>query len=44
MLNMKQEEFLNLRQGDRTLKEYRNEFYALSRYAPEGIYTEEKRE
>jgi len=44
MWNMKQEEFLNLRQGDRTLKEYRDDFYALSRYAPEGIIIEEERE
>ena len=43
ILNLKQEEFLNLRQGDRTLKEYRDDFYALSRYAPEDIDTEEKR-
>ena len=33
----------NLKQGDRTLKEYRDDFHALSRYAPEGIEIYEKR-
>ena len=32
-----------MRQGNRTLKEYMDDFYALSRYAPEDIDTDGKR-
>ena len=40
---MKRDEFRSLRQGGRTLKEYMDDFYALSRYAPEDIDTDAKR-
>jgi hypothetical protein len=33
-MNVKKDEFHSLRQGGRTLKEYMDDFYALSRYAP----------
>jgi hypothetical protein len=42
-INVKKEEFRNLRQGGRTLKEYMDDFCALSRYAPEDIDTDAKR-
>jgi hypothetical protein len=34
IMNVKKDEFHSLRQGGRTLKEYMDDFYALSRYAP----------
>ena len=43
VMNLKQEEFRNLRQGNRSLKEYMDDFLALSRYAPEDIDTDVKR-
>ena len=43
IMNLKQEEFRNLRQGNRSLKEYMDDFHALSRYAPEDIDTDAKR-
>jgi hypothetical protein len=39
-INVKKEEFRSLRQGGRTLKEYMDDFCALSRYAPEDIDTD----
>src|SRR3954464_13930860 len=42
-MNLKRDEFRSLRQGGRTLKEYMDDFCALSRYAPEDIDTEAKR-
>ena len=42
-MNLKKEEFRSLRQGNRTLKEYMDDFYSLSRYALEDIDTEYKR-
>jgi hypothetical protein len=42
-INVKKEEFRSLRQGGRTLKEYMDDFCALSRYAPEDIDTDAKR-
>jgi hypothetical protein len=42
-MNVKNDEFCNLRQGGRTLKEYMDDFYALSRYAPDDIDTDAKR-
>ena len=42
-MNLKQEEFRNLRQGNKILKEYMDDFQALSRYAPEDIDTDGKR-
>src|SRR4051812_43557095 len=43
VMNMKKEEFRSLRQGGRPLKEYMDDFCALSRYAPEDIDTDAKR-
>ena len=43
IMNMKRDEFRSLRQGGRTLKEYMDDFCALSRYAPEDIDTDAKR-
>ena len=42
-MNLKQEEFRNLRQGNRSLTEYMDDFLALSRYAPDDIDTDVKR-
>ena len=42
-MNLKKDEFRSLRQGGRTLKEYMDDFCALSRYAPEDIDTDAKR-
>jgi hypothetical protein len=42
-INVKKEEFRSLRQGGRTLKEYMDDFCALSRYAPEDIDIDAKR-
>ena len=43
IMNMKRDEFRSLRQGGRALKEYMDDFCALSRYAPEDIDTDAKR-
>ncbi|KAK1606927.1 hypothetical protein QYE76_030600 [Lolium multiflorum] len=43
IMNMKRDEFRTLKQGGRTLKEYMDDFCALSRYAPEDIDTDAKR-
>jgi hypothetical protein len=42
-MNLKKDEFRTLKQGDRTLKENMDDFYSLSRYAPEDIGTDAKR-
>jgi hypothetical protein len=42
-MNVKKDEFRSLRQGGRTLEEYMDDFYALSRYAPNDIDTDAKR-
>jgi hypothetical protein len=42
-INVKKDEFRSLRQGGRTLKEYMDDFCALSRYAPDDIDTDAKR-
>ena len=42
-MNLKAEEFRNLRQGSTSLKEYMEDFQALSRYAPDDVDTEAKR-
>jgi hypothetical protein len=42
-MNMKKDEFRSLRQGGRTLEEYMDDLYALSRYAPNDIDTDAKR-
>ena len=44
IMHLKKEEFRSLRQGNRTLKEYMDDFYSLSHYAaPEDIDTNVKR-
>src|ERR1043165_8254760 len=43
MIERKHEEFLALRQGDRSVQEYNLAFVRLSRYAPEEVSTEAKR-
>ena len=42
-MNLKQEEFRNLIQENRSLKEYMDDFQALSRYASKDIDTDGKR-
>ena len=42
-MNLKQEEFRNLKQGNRSLTGYMDDFQALSRYAPDEIDTDVKR-
>ena len=42
-MKVKKEEFRSLRQGGRSLKEYMDDFYSLSRYAPEDVDTDDKR-
>ena len=42
-MNLKQKDFKNIRQGNRSLKEYMDDFQALSRYAPDDIDTDVKR-
>jgi hypothetical protein len=42
-MNLKKDESRTLKQGDRTLKENMDDFYSLSRYAPEDIGTDAKR-
>jgi hypothetical protein len=43
IMNVKKDEFRSLKQGGRTLKEYMDDSYALSRYAPKDIDTDAKR-
>jgi hypothetical protein len=41
-MNLKKDEFHTLRQGGRKLKEYMDDFFSLSRYAPEDMDTDAK--
>ena len=43
IMNLKRDEFRSLGQGNRTLKEYMDDFFSLSSYAPEDIDTDYKR-
>ena len=43
IMKLKKDEFRSLRQGNKTLKEYIDDFCSLSRYAPEDIDTDAKR-
>ena len=43
VMKLKKEEFLDLRQGDRNVTEYMNEFNNLACYAPEEIDTDAKK-
>jgi len=43
-ITMKKEEFLALKQGSTSVGEYRNCFIQLSRYAPEEVFTDKKKQ
>jgi hypothetical protein len=43
-MTLKKKEFLSLTQGNMTVSEYRDRFTQLSRYAPEEVDTDEKRQ
>jgi hypothetical protein len=44
LMTMKKEEFLALKQGSLSVSEYRDRFLQLSRYAPEDVDTDAKRQ
>jgi hypothetical protein len=44
IMKLKKKEFLSLTQGNMTVSEYRDRFTQLSRYAPEEVDTDEKRQ
>ncbi|XP_072151463.1 uncharacterized protein [Setaria viridis] len=44
VMKLKQKEFLALKQGNMTISEYRDKFTQLSRYAPNEVDTDEKRQ
>jgi hypothetical protein len=44
IMKLKKKEFLSLTQGNMTISEYRVRFTQLSRYAPEEVDTDEKRQ
>jgi hypothetical protein len=43
-MTVKEEEFLVLKQGSMSVSEYRDRFLQLSRYAPEDVNTDAKRQ
>jgi hypothetical protein len=43
IMNLKKDEFRTLMQGGKTLKEYMDDFFSLSRYAPDDVDTDAKR-
>jgi hypothetical protein len=43
-MKLKKKEFLSLTQGNMSVSEYRDHFTQLSRYAPEEVDTNEKRQ
>ena len=43
-MTVKKEEFLALKQGPLSVSEYRDRFLQLSRYAPEDVNTDAKRQ
>jgi hypothetical protein len=43
-MKMKRKEFTDLKQGDMTVNEYSNSFIQMSRYAPNDINTDEKKQ
>jgi hypothetical protein len=43
-MTVKKEEFLALKQGSMSVSEYRDRFLQLSRYAPEDVNTDAKRQ
>ena len=44
MVEFKQDEFLNLKQGSMLVCEYRNRFTQLSRYAPREVDSDAKKQ
>jgi hypothetical protein len=44
LMTVKKEEFLALKQGSMSVSEYRDRFLQLSRYAPEDVSTDAKRQ
>jgi hypothetical protein len=44
LMTVKKEEFLALKQGPMSVSEYRDKFLQLSRYAPEDVNTDAKRQ
>jgi hypothetical protein len=44
LMTVKKEEFLALKQGPMSINEYRDKFLQLSRYAPEDVNTNAKRQ
>jgi hypothetical protein len=44
LMTLKKEEFLALKQGPMSVSEYRDKFLQLSRYAPEDVNTDAKRQ
>jgi hypothetical protein len=42
-MKLKKKEFADLKQGSMTVNEYLNSFIQLSKYAPDGINTDEKK-
>jgi hypothetical protein len=43
-MKLKKKDFLSLTQGNMSISEYRDRFTQLSRYAPEEVDTDEKRQ
>jgi hypothetical protein len=43
-MKLKRKEFADLKQGGKTASEYLNSFIQLSRYAPDDINTDEKKQ
>ena len=43
-MEIKEEEFLNLKQGSMTVCEYRNKFTQLSHYAPREVVNDAKKQ
>jgi hypothetical protein len=43
-MKMKKKEFLSLKQGNMTVSEYRDKFIQLSRYAPEDVADDERKQ
>ena len=44
LMKIKNQEFLSLKQGNMTVSEYRDRFIRLSRYAPEEVADDERKQ
>ena len=44
LMKIKKNEFLSLKQGNMTVSEYRDKFIQLSRYAPEEVIDDERKQ